>query len=396
MLNAILNDLHVEANTHEKGSNHVASYIESLQSLEGRRIIDIKCFMTEVLQMVNHHPFSCSLETVRFISEKRIGLQSTFCFKCSMCNKSFKLHTENDLVGNQKPNPGNNANNAFVSGTISIGNGFSQAQELAGVLNLPFMAKKTFSNHESIVADLWEETARDAMSKAAMEEKQIAINKGNVDEDGIPMITVVVDGAWSKRSYRTNYTSLSGVAAIVGYETKMVLYMGVRNKYCAFCTHHKNKSPMPIHKYSKNWEGSSSSMEDDIILQGFNMSLETYGLKYYRFIGDGDSSVERSIKECMPYAPQQVEKIECRNHLIRNFMSKLQDDIWNAKGKAKLGSSEIRTYCEKNAGRIVKAIYGAIRYRRSEDGLSEIKKIEHLKKDFLNIPSHVFGDHTRC
>lgn len=36
---------------------------------------------------------------------------------------------------------------------------------------------------------------------------------GNVDADGIPCITVVADGQWSKRSYRTKYDALSGVVS---------------------------------------------------------------------------------------------------------------------------------------------------------------------------------------
>jgi len=35
----------------------------------------------------------------------------------------------------------------------------------------------------------------------------------NVDTDGIPYITVVADGQWSKRSYRTKYDAFSGVVS---------------------------------------------------------------------------------------------------------------------------------------------------------------------------------------
>jgi len=34
-----------------------------------------------------------------------------------------------------------------------------------------------------------------------------------VDVDGIPMISVVNDGQWSKRSYRTKYDALSGAVS---------------------------------------------------------------------------------------------------------------------------------------------------------------------------------------
>jgi hypothetical protein len=36
------------------------------------------------------------------------------------------------------------------------------------------------------------------------------------DGDGIPYITVVVNVTWSKRSYKSNYNSLSGMGCIIG------------------------------------------------------------------------------------------------------------------------------------------------------------------------------------
>lgn len=55
--------------------------------------------------------------------------------------------------------------------------------------------------------------AWDATEEAAKEEAKIALENGDVSKDGIPMISVVVDGAWSKRSYRSNYNALSGVVS---------------------------------------------------------------------------------------------------------------------------------------------------------------------------------------
>lgn len=54
------------------------------------------------------------------------------------------------------------------------------------------------------------DTAIDEMIKAGDEERQLAIQNGNVDKCGVPMCTVIADGQWSKRSYRTKYNSFSG------------------------------------------------------------------------------------------------------------------------------------------------------------------------------------------
>jgi len=42
------------------------------------------------------------------------------------------------------------------------------------------------------------------------------------------------------------------------------------------------------------------------------------------FIGDGDSSVTKRLNDKMPYGPNfHIQKIECRNHLLRNYATRL-------------------------------------------------------------------------
>lgn len=51
------------------------------------------------------------------------------------------------------------------------------------------------------------------MKMAGQEEKRIAEDKGNLTSDGIPYITVIVDGGWSKRTYGHGYNAASGVVS---------------------------------------------------------------------------------------------------------------------------------------------------------------------------------------
>jgi hypothetical protein len=60
------------------------------------------------------------------------------------------------------------------------------------------------------------------MKLAGIEEAKLAVQNGDVDDQGRALVTVVADGAWSKRSYKSNYNASSGVASIVGYKTKYV------------------------------------------------------------------------------------------------------------------------------------------------------------------------------
>lgn len=80
----------------------------------------------------------------------------------------------------------------------------------------------------------------DEIKLAGIEEAKLAKQNGKVDDQGRALVTVVADGAWSKRSYKTNYNALSGVASIIGYRTKKCLFMSVRNKYCAICDRASN------------------------------------------------------------------------------------------------------------------------------------------------------------
>ena len=73
------------------------------------------------------------------------------------------------------------------------------------------------------------------MLQAGKEEKQRAI-KNNEYHQNVPSITVIVDGGWSKRSHKHSYNVNSGVGVIFGAATKKLLYMGVKNKYCAVCS----------------------------------------------------------------------------------------------------------------------------------------------------------------
>ncbi|KAG5858844.1 hypothetical protein JTB14_008675 [Gonioctena quinquepunctata] len=120
-------------------------------------------------------------------------------------------------------------------------------------------------------------------------------------------ITVKCDGFWAKR----NYTSLSGCGVVIGAKTNEVISMGVRNKYCVVCKKHENKG---------------GAMESDIIATAFQQSLEKHGV-IFRTIADGDSSCYQKLLERDPYAEFNitVEKIECRNHLLKNYINDLSD-----------------------------------------------------------------------
>lgn len=180
-----------------------------------------------------------------------------------------------------------------------------------------------------------------------------------------------------------------------------MLFTGVKNKYCVACTRFQaNGEPQKEHKCFKNWSGSSSSMEAATIVEGFLVSEEMYGAKYGKLIADGDSSVYKRILEVNPYDDVAVEKVECRNHLLRNYCNKLKAITLTSVHQPNADFDramhiKLRKVIRLNILRCRAAVTKAVKYRKAEDGTLH-SKCMNLREDILNGPSHVFGEHKQC
>ena len=177
----------------------------------------------------------------------------------------------------------------------------------------------------------------------------------------------------------------SGVAVIFGSHTRKLLFMGIRNKFCAVCAVTTNKRmDVPQHKCYCNWFGTSAAMDSDIIAEGFPMSEQMYGLRYMSVIADGDSSVMATIWETVLYGIL-VKTIECANHACKAYRSRLEalaKDNPEYRGKGGLTKKVIQ-----------RLTVGA---RIAITKHSVTKNSTQLRHDLRNGPSHVFGDHTNC
>lgn len=89
------------------------------------------------------------------------------------------------------------------------------------------------------------------------------------------------------------------------------------------------------------------------------------------FIGDGDSSVTKRLREIMPYGPIFfIEKIECRNQLLRNYGTKLTGITKNTKY-----SITVRNHIKNNLIRFRNAITKAMNFRSKLIGQTKDQKI---------------------
>lgn len=146
---------------------------------------------------------------MEIVGEERHGLASIFIFKCKICNVTQRISSYENNSEDVDINTG------IVLGAVSSGTGYSQCNELFATINVPFMAPTTFITKERNLASTIHNTALKVMAEAGQEEATLAKELGEVDGEGIPCITVIADGAWSKRSYNVNYNAASGVVSSV-------------------------------------------------------------------------------------------------------------------------------------------------------------------------------------
>lgn len=306
-----------------------------------------------------------------------------------MCHETIVINSE-DVNSEEQVN----ANIAATSGIIASGIGYSQFEEILSAMDVPVFSTKLYAQLQEQVYEKWEMVAAESMEAAAMREKEAAIAEGRT-KNGIPVIDVYVDGCWSARSYGTNFKALSGAAAIIGKKFGEVIYMAVKNKYCLVCARAEKKGQTCIdHTCFKNYSGASSSMESDIIVEGFQSSLSMYGVIYGRLIADGDSATYCKILKTNPYAHHNVtvEKIECRNHILRNLCKKLR----SATKETKYALFYRKSLTNTRIMSMRKAIVKFVEHHNNAKDKSKTDSISLLHDDIINSLAHAYGDHRMC
>lgn len=163
-------------------------------------------------KLSDHGPiFGCSLANMAIVGEQRKGLESILKLRCTMCNI-----TEFIPLVKTKENEQMNINEALALATISTGIGYSTANEIMALLNIPFMSPNSYKLFHERVGNVIRKTAWDVMKEAAEQESQIARDLGEIDKQTqCPFITVIADGAWGKRSYNVNYDAASGAVSLL-------------------------------------------------------------------------------------------------------------------------------------------------------------------------------------
>lgn len=116
------------------------------------------------------------------------------------------------------------ANIQAVLGQIATGGGAEHLEEQLACVQISTMTKVNFIEVEHILGRMFGQLVGDNFLAAGREERALAIAQSNF-HNGVPAITVVVDGGWRERSHKQSYNCKSGVGVIFGAATKKLLFM---------------------------------------------------------------------------------------------------------------------------------------------------------------------------
>ena len=84
------------------------------------------------------------------------------------------------------------------------------------IVGVPVMTKSSFIGTMRDIGEEWGQALKQSIGRGwTKRERELVIEKGCYHE-GVPSITVIADGGWSKSSHKSPYNVMSDVAIIIG------------------------------------------------------------------------------------------------------------------------------------------------------------------------------------
>lgn len=264
---------------------------------------------------------------ITFHEENVRGLGFKLVLKCSRSScKDIKV-SSSCMIGKQ--NNAYEVNSRAVLGMRSIGQGLSAMQQFCWIMDMPCLAQPAFDAASKNLKDAAKSIAEDSMARACKKEEELT---------GSREVYVSGDGSWRKKGF----TSLQGVATVIGNRTGQVVDFEAKQSYCKECELWERKCGTEeyfdwidshIEKCQANHEGSSGKMEVDAIVEIFKRSKEKHGVLYKYYIGDGDCKTFKEVCDANPYDDVQVIKKECVGHVEKRFGTAVRNLKDQLKGK---------------------------------------------------------------
>jgi hypothetical protein len=262
----------------------------------------------------------CHAHDITICSEDtkaRFGLASKLVFECTNCRAQHFFHSS------KRSDNGFEINTTFVYGVHTIGKGESAGEALCAVTNLP-KGPTRFQKCSRILRETVKDCAVVSMKDAVKE--AVECNEGATE------LTVAVDGTWQHRGH----ISLHGVVSATSIDTGKVIDVDVLTKYCQRCASAKDIEKLKEHQESHacniNFQGVSGGMEAAGAVAVFTRSVDMHGVRYTKYLGDGDSKEFMKAVEARPYGETEVEKLECIGHVQKNNVDSSSQTVKRTKG----------------------------------------------------------------
>lgn len=299
------------------------------EQCSGFRFIDISILDTALRNACSCA--KCGGRNIKLVSDvKNEGVVSVLHIVCDDCSSDSSFKTSKRVP---KHPQFYEANIRLAYGMRCLGIGREGAHLLCGVMNMPPPASR-FTVVNKLILQSTKVVGEECMRLAANEAVE-----ANSDNEVPTDISVSCDTTWMKRGH----TSLYGVSTVISVDTGRVLDFEIKSKYCQTCVcrrklHNvaKEREWQEQHREncSKNYTGSSGGMEACAMKDIFGRSVAKHGVRYVKYLGDGDSSAFKQVSENVPYGTDvSIEKLECVGHIQKRMGGRLLKLTKEMKGK---------------------------------------------------------------
>lgn len=319
---------------------------------------------------------------VEFSSGKMDGLGFKIKVTCEKC-KNPRFIPSSEKIGRIRYEI--NYRFAFVMRLLGLG--LAGCDKFCGLMDLTsnFISRPAYSDYMKNICSFVANVTSKFLTSAIKEEKEETCTSNNLQDTC--ELTVSGDGTWKKRGF----SSLYGVASLIGYYSGKVVDIFVKSSYCNDCklwekklqtaefeewhTEHVNSG-----KCQCNHSGPAGNMEVDAIKQMFQRSMNN-NVKYRNYIGDGDSKTYSGVLESKPYGEDfLIVKKECVGHVqkrmgtrLRDLVNKTLTDTVTAKGK-KIKRKSLGGRGKLTGKMIDKlSVYYGLAIRRNHDSVEKMR-----------------------
>lgn len=276
----------------------------SRENWNGFRIID----MDRVFGILLEHLSCRRCRGKAKIEEVRtMGFSSQFRLTCQNCG-FLKVFRNSDEVRKMSPEEPmeTEVNRRMIYASQILGIRHAGLSKLSALLDMPqIFSNKTYDKRVKVIHKQVQEKAEQCMLQAIEKEVELQ-NSRELCASG--------DGTWQKKGF----SSKNGVVSLIGALSGEVLDVETMTVVCY--GHSKYKGPKSGDEFDEwyeshmadctiNHQGSSGMMEVTGMNRIFQRSEARAGVKYTKYIGDGDSKTFSNLSKSKPYGDVPISKV---------------------------------------------------------------------------------------